>query len=225
MAVKEVLGSKSEILKQLWWRDFFLQALVFLDGGTLYDYMDERYKKIQWKNSRADWRKIMSAQTGFLIVDAGMRQMQQTGYMHNRARMIVGTFWTKYCLIDTFHPVYGSQVGYSKYLLDAVGCSQNKMNQHWLTEFDYSGKKFAPKNNPLAGRPMDVSNDATIKKFDPECAYIKEWLPELAMVDVKDLRHWDKEKWQEYGGVHVPPMFPDAKEKYKDWLRACKKAK
>lgn len=222
-AISNALGTKSELLKQLWWRDFFLQALVFLKDGADYNYMDRRYRKIRWRNSRADWNKIIAAETGYLIVDAGMRQMLQTGYMHNRARMIVGHFWTKYCLIDTFHKTYGSQVGYSKYLVDAVGCSQNKMNQQWITEFDYSGKKFAPKNNPLAGRPMDVSNKACIKKFDPDCVYIKRWLPELADIENSDLINWSKEKYLKYK-IHAPPMFPDAKKKYKDWLRAAKKA-
>jgi len=50
----------------------------------------------------------MNSQTGFLIIDAAMNEMRITGFMHNRARMIVGMFWTKYLLINPFHPIYGS---------------------------------------------------------------------------------------------------------------------
>jgi deoxyribodipyrimidine photo-lyase len=217
------LGKNSELLKQLWWRDFFLQAAVYLPGGNEFDYMDKRYKKIKWKNGKSEWLKVISGKTGYLIVDAGMNQMRTTGFMHNRARMIVGNFWTKYCLIDTFHPVYGSQVGYSKFLLDAVGISQNKMNQHWITEFDYSGKKFSPKGNPLVGRPMDVSN-SILKKFDPKCEYVKRWIPELKDVPNQDLIHWSLETFNSYK-VHVAPMFPDAKIKFQQWVKACQNAK
>lgn len=222
-SISKALGPRSELLKQLWWRDFFLQAAIYIDGGERFEYFDDRFQNIPWKNSRALWKKIIRGETGFLIVDAGIQQMMQTGYMHNRARMIVGHFWTKYCLIDTFHPRYGSQVGYSKHLLDAVGISQNKLNQHWLTEFDFSGRKYAPKNNPLAGRPMDVSNAATIKRFDRECTYVKRWLPHLADVDNEDLYRWDEKVFGRHN-LHVPPIFPDLKKKYKDWLRACKSA-
>lgn len=218
--ISESLGTNSELLKQIFWRDFYLQAVIFLPNGNKYSYLDERYKNIKWKNDRKDWEKIMQGRTGFLLVDAGMRQMIETGFMHNRARMIVGVFWTKYCLIDSFHPKYGSQVGYSKLLLDAVGISQNKMNHHWLTEFDYPGKKYAPKGVPLAGRPMDVSNK-NIRKFDPDGDYIRKWIPEFRNTDIKVLVNWDRGTYQKHK-IHVPPMFEDPKQKYQDWIKACK---
>lgn len=218
--IRKYLGSNSQLLKQLWWRDFYLQAAIFLPHGNEFEYMDERYEQIKWHNKKADWNKIMNAQTGFLIVDAAMRQMMQTGYMHNRARMIVGVFWTKYCLIDTFHPAYGSQTGFSRYLLDAVGISQNKMNHHWITEFDFPGKKYAPKGVSVAGRPMDVSNKI-ISKFDPEGTYIRTWIPELNSVSTHDLARWDVNTYNKYM-LHVPPMFNDPKEKYTEWVDACR---
>lgn len=221
--VKNKLSKNSKILTQLHWRDFYLQAVVFLPNGNQFDYMDKRYNKIKWKNNKNDWEKIITGKTGYLVVDAGIRQMISTGYMHNRARMIVGVFWTKYCLIDTFHEKYGSQVGFSKYLLDAVGISQNKLNHQWLTEFDYPGKRYAPKGISMAGRPMDISNKTTIKKFDPNCEYIKKYIPELKNVPNKELMNWDDEKYKIYK-IHVPPMFPSLEEQYNDWIHACKLA-
>lgn len=218
--ISESLGKNSELLKQIFWRDFYLQAVIYLKDGNKFDYMDKRYNDIQWRNNENEWNKIMSAETGFLLVDAGMRQMIETGFMHNRARMIVGVFWTKYCLIDTFHPKYGSQVGYSRFLVDAVGISQNKMNHQWITEFDYPGKKYAPRGIPLAGRPMDISNK-NIRKFDPDAKYIKKWIPELKDMDTKTLVNWDTKTFEKFL-IHVPPMFDDPKKKYQEWIEACK---
>ena len=217
--IHDTLSIHNLLLKQLYWRDFYLQALVFISKGNEYTHMDQRYDNIKWCNSKLDWVKIINGQTGFLIVDAAMNQMKTTGFMHNRARMIVGVFWTKYLLIDIFHPTYGSQVGYSKYLVDAVGPSQNKINHQWITEFDYSGKKFAPSGVPIAGRPMDVSNRMIIK-WDKSCAYIKKWLPHLADIDPKELHKWNSTISTKYNNIHPAPMF-DSKLKYQEWIKAC----
>ena len=217
--IKKKLKSDNQLLKQLYWRDFYLQALIFLPYGNEFTHMDKRYDKIKWQNSKTDWIKLLNSMTGFLLIDAAINQMKITGFMHGRARMIVGVFWTKYLLIDIFHPIYGSQVGFSKYLVDAVGPSQNKLNHQWITEFDYSGKKFAPSNAPIAGRPMDISN-RMIAKFDKNCTYIKKWLPHLAEIDPKELIKWNSTISQKYNNIHPPPMF-DSKLKYKEWINAC----
>jgi len=217
--VKQSLGLSSTIIKQLYWRDFYLQALILLPDGNEFHHMDKRYEKIKWKNSEEDWELLINAQTGFLIIDAAINEMKTTGFMHNRARMIVGTFWTKYLIINIFHPKYGSQVGYSKYLVDAIGPSQNKMNHQWITEFDYPGKKYAPHEAPIAGRPMDPSN-RMIAKWDPECIYIKKWLPHLSKIPNKELIKWNKSIADKYN-IHPAPIF-DNREKYKEWIHACK---
>ena len=141
-----------------------------------------------------------------------MNQLKQTGYLHNRARLLLGHFWTKYLLINPFHPKYGSQVGFSKYLVDAIGTSQNKFNNHWLTEFDLAGRRYAPKNIPLAGRPIDINN---ISKFDPHCIYIKKWLPHLKKIDNKILKNWKG------NNLHPGPIF-NLKLKYKQWIALFK---
>ena len=217
--IKQILGVNNQLLKQLYWRDFYLQAIVYLPLATEYKYMDIRYNKIKWQNKKSDWELLINSKTGFLIVDAAMNEMKTTGFMHGRARMIVGVFWTKYLLIDIFHPTYGSQVGYSKYLVDAVGPSQNKMNHQWITEFDYAGKKFAPSNAPIAGRPMNISNNM-IAKWDPKCIYIKKWLPHLVDVEIKELYKWNTIIAAKYNNIHPEPMF-DSKLKYKEWIKAC----
>lgn len=205
------------LIKQLYWRDFFLQILIKISNAISFNsYIDEKYNKLKWKNDPNDWKRLIDSQTGFLVVDAAMNEMKITGFMHNRARMIVGFFWTKYLLIDNYHPIYGSQVGFSKYLVDAVGCSQNKLNHAWITELDYSGRRYAPKGIPLAGRPMNISN-SIIKKFDPSCEYIKKWLPHMEQIPTKQIFKWD-EDYDET--IHPGPMF-NSKEKYKEWIKLC----
>jgi len=206
--INKSLGSTSQILKQLYWRDFFLQALIYLKNGNEYKHMDDRYNNINWTNNKHYWEQLINSNTGFLLIDAAMNELKISGFMHNRARMLVGVFWTKYLHIDIFHRKYGSQVGFSKYLVDAIGPSQNKFNHQWITEFDYPGKKYAPSTSKIAGRPMDISNKM-IKKFDPECKYIKKWLPHLKNIDNKILINWNK------------TIF-DAKEKYNEWIEMCK---
>lgn len=215
------LGSKTVLIRQLYWRDFYLCAARYLpDANNLKKHMDDRYERIPWKNKASDWEKLWNAQTGFLLIDAAMNQMKTTGYMHNRARMQVVVMWCKYLLINPFHPKYGSQVGYSRLLVDAIGPSQNQMNHRWCTEFDMPGKKFSAPGAPISGRPMDISNKM-ISKWDPDCVYIKKWLSHLKHVPNKELVKWNDDIAKSYDNIHPPPMF-DHKEKYKEWIKACK---
>lgn len=200
--------------KQLYWRDFWLQALIKLENATEFKHIDTRFDTdIKWKkNIKEEWNMLMEGKTGFLLIDAGIREMKGSGYMHNRTRMMVGMFWTKVLHINPFDPVYGSQVGFSRYLLDAVGPSQNKMNHHWITELDFPGRRYGC--SKLSGRPMDISNNM-IKKFDTACEYVKKWIPELKHVPNKELYKWDKnsfDKWK----VHVKPIF-DLEQRHKEW--------
>ena len=225
LSVREVCEQSelsSAFAEQLYWRDFFLQ-LAALDprSRSFRRHMDTSFDRIRWRTNeeviKREVEKLWSCRTGFLLVDAGMSEMLKTGFMHNRARMLVGNFWTKYLRIHILHPRFGSQVGFSSQLLDAVGPSQNKLNHHWITELDYAGRRYAPKGNALAGRPMDISNKM-IRKFDPTGAYIKRWLPHLARFTVKELVAWRGD-----GGSHPGPMF-DARERYQEWVEACRGA-
>jgi deoxyribodipyrimidine photo-lyase len=223
--------NNSDIIKQLYWRDFFLNIIKNLPNANEFCHIDKRYDSIKWATSynkthkkyklmKYYWNLMMNSKTGFLLIDAGIKELKISGFLHGRNRMIVGMFWTKYLLINPFDLKYGSQANWSKLLVDAIGPSQNKMNHHWLTEFDFPGKKFAPSGSPLAGRPMNIDN-IQIKKFDPNCIYIKKWLPHLNNVDNNDLYKWNKEISLKYLNIHPPPIF-NSKEKYKEWIQICK---
>jgi deoxyribodipyrimidine photo-lyase len=208
------LGKTSILLKQLIWRDYYLCFYIYIPNANSFKkYIDSRFDKIKWRNSKKEWETLMDAKTGFLLVDASINELKNTGYIHNRARLILGAFWIKYLQIDINHPIYGSQVGFSKYLLDAIGCSQNKMNHHWLLDIDYGGMRFGKKGT-ISGRRIDISN-TKIKEYDPDCIYIKKWLPHL-----KDIPNIELYKWK--GNIlHPAPIFnPD--ERYNEWIKLTK---
>jgi deoxyribodipyrimidine photo-lyase len=215
--IRNKLGNKSIILKQLYWRDFYLCALAYLPNAKSYTtVIDLRYEQIKWpENSsiKEFWTKLIDGKTGFLLIDAGMNELKTTGFLHNRCRLLIGVFWTKYLQIHIMNPKYGSQSGFSRYLVDAIGPSQNKMNHHWILDFDYPGKKFSAPNAPLSGRPMKIDN-SMIKKWDSDCIYIKKWLPQLSDIPCKDLYKWSG------SNLHPGPIF-DPKEQYNKWIKLC----
>lgn len=213
-----------EFMKQLCWRDFYTCIVAFLPGGNEFNHIDESFDKIKWASDAPKtskkyktmydyWKKMMTSKTGFLIIDAAMNELKQTGFLHGRARMILGTFWIKYLLINPFDGKLGSQTGYSRLLTDAIGPSQNKMNHQWLTELDYGGRRFG--KTRLAGRKMNIDN-SMIKKFDPECLYIKKWLPNLEKVPCKDLVKWSNKITKKYNNIHPAPIF-NQDDKYNEW--------
>ena len=212
-----IIKKNIDIKKQLYWRDYYTCILRYIPNANSYSLMiDPRFNKVKWTNSFKYWNKLMESKTGFLIVDAGMRELIKTGYIGNRVRLILGTFWIKYLLINPLHSKYGSQVGFSRFLVDC-NTSQNKLNHQWFTDLDLSGRRFSKHGcNSLTGRMMRIDNEV-IKKFDADCNYIKTWLPELKDIPNKDLYKWD-EKIQKKYNIHYAPIF-NWEEQY---LKYCK---
>jgi deoxyribodipyrimidine photo-lyase len=233
-ALVDKLGNSTQLINQVLWREYYLCILRYLEGANSYtDHIDPRYNKIKWVNKIpektskvwesiwesicGEWNKMMNSKTGFLIVDAAIQEIKHTGFMHNRCRMIVGVFSVKYLGINPLCRYIGLNDWFSRYLVDC-STSQNKLNTQWVTELDFPGKKFAPSSAPIAGRPMNISN-SMIKKWDPECIYIKKWLPHLASVDNKTLYNWDTKSNE---SIHSKPIF-DAKIRYSEWIKLCEK--
>lgn len=220
------LGNSTQLINQVIWREYYLCLLRYLPGANSYTtHIDPRYEKIKWvkevpsKDSKTwkEWELMMGSKTGFLLVDAAIQELLNTGYMHNRCRMIVGVFSVKYLKINPLCRYIGLNDWFSRHLVDC-STSQNKLNTQWVTELDFPGKKFAPSNAPIAGRPMNISN-SMIKKWEPDCAYIKRWLPHLANTDNKILYNWDTK----YNlSIHPKPIF-DPKIRYAEWIKACEK--
>ena len=188
-------GGSEESIRSIAWRDFFLCIYRFCPNGNSYDkFIDERYNLIKWtKVKESEWKRFINCDTGFLLIDAIMAELLQTGYINNRARLLLSTFWIKYLLISPFDPEYGSQTGFSKLLVDCSS-SQNKLNHQWIIgDLDLSGRRFKMKGtHPLTGRMIRVDNDM-IKKFDPQYEYISKWLPQYSGKSLKDCKSMMKQ--------------------------------
>ncbi len=215
-----IIKSNVEIKKQLYWRDFYTCILRYIPNANSYSLMmDDRFNKVKWPNNYKNWKLMMESKTGYLIIDASMRELVKTSYIGNRVRLILATFWIKYLLINPLHPKYGSQVGFSRYLVDC-NTSQNKLNHQWFMDLDLPGRRFAKRGcNALTGRMMRIDNEV-IKKFDPNCEYIKKWLPELKDIPNKELYKWNNEIQKKYN-IHYSPIF-EWEEQYKKYCKLFK---
>jgi len=196
-----------KIGKPLFWRDFFLKAMIKYKNNDLYSsYIDPRFnflRKLPF--SKAEFNKLWTCKTGFLAIDAYMTQMQKTGFCPNRGRLLLAAFWSKYLRIDMLHPKYGAQVGFSRLLVDSIGASQNLLNHHWMLDFDYPGRRFG---KGISGRPFKLDID----DYD----HVRKWLPHLSDMDNKTLKHWKG------NSLHPGPMF-DEKKRYLEWKKITSK--
>lgn len=189
VSVREVHHRISDS-RSIAWRDFFLCMYRFHPKGNSYtEFIDERYNRINWPRvNKSDWGRLWSFNTGFLMIDASMRELVETGFLNNRARLLLATFWIKYLQINPFDSKYGSQIWWSRLLVDC-SASQNKLNHQWmLGDLDLSGRRFAMKGTPaLAGRMIRIDN-GMIRKYDPDFSYIQKWIPEFANLSARECR-------------------------------------
>lgn len=158
-AIRQNIRGKKILLRELYWRDFYYNQMHFEP-----DYFKMnlgKYSNIVWKNDTNKWKQWKSGNTGIPIVDAGMRQLNETGWIHNRIRMIVATVLTKIFLID-----WRKGEKYFRTKLVDYDVSQNLMNWYWVSgEAPFSAPYF---------RVMKPDNQ--VKKYDKNCEYITEWI-------------------------------------------------
>ncbi len=163
-AIKDALGSKAEpILRSLYWRDFFTHIL-FAKPTVLGHAYKERYDELWWENDEKKFAAWCEGRTGFPIVDAGMRELSKTGYMHNRVRMITASFLVKDLHIDWR---WGER--YFAQKLTDYDPAVNNGNWQWVASTGCDAQPYFRIFNPWLQQ----------KKFDPDAEYIKRWVPEL----------------------------------------------
>ncbi|OJJ17129.1 deoxyribodipyrimidine photolyase [marine bacterium AO1-C] len=149
-------------LNELIWRDFYMMILVNFPHVASKSFKPA-YDKIQWRNNEEEFKHWCNGTTGYPIVDAGMRELNTTGFMHNRVRMIVASFLTKHLLIDW----RWGEAYFAEKLLD-FDLSANNGGWQWASG---SGCDAAPY--------FRVFNPYTqTDKFDKDRAYIRQWVPE-----------------------------------------------
>jgi deoxyribodipyrimidine photo-lyase len=151
-------------LNELIWRDFYHAILWhFPQVGEGRSFKPE-YDFIQWRDNENEFDKWCRGETGYPIVDAGMRELNATGYMHNRVRMIVASFLTKHLLIDW----RWGEAYFAKKLLD-FDLAANNGGWQWAAGSGCDAAPYFRIFNPYL----------QTKKFDPELKYIRKWVPEL----------------------------------------------
>lgn len=157
--IKNKLKTKSELLRQLYWRDFYYNQIFYNE-----DYFNRnigKYAKIKWKYDSVKWNKWKNGNTGIPIVDAGMKQLNQTGWIHNRVRMLVATTLTKILHLDWRL----GETYFQKKLID-YDVSQNICNWYWVAGEAVFSQPYFRVLNPVR----------QTEKNDKECKYTKRWI-------------------------------------------------
>ena len=149
-------------LKELIWREFFMQILWHKPGVVQQCFKPE-YESIAWRNNVNEFERWCAGKTGYPIVDAGMRQLNETGFMHNRMRMITASFLVKHLLIDW----RWGEAYFAQKLLDYELASNNG-NWQWVAGCGCDAAPYFRIFNPII----------QAKKFDPEERYIQQWVRE-----------------------------------------------
>ena len=162
--VKKAISQNNEVFwSELIWREFFMQILWHYPKTKDHAFKP-KYDRIEWLNDETDFEKWKKGETGYPLVDAGMRELNQTGYMHNRVRMVVASFLCKHLLIDW----RWGEAYFAEKLLD-YDLSANVGNWQWASG---SGVDAAPY--------FRIFNPTTqITKFDKNLEYIKTWVQDL----------------------------------------------
>ena len=163
MIIKAEVSKNKTFLKELVWREFF-QQILFHYPHTLNKSFKPKYDRIEWLNNENQFKKWCSGQTGYPLVDAGMRELNQTGFMHNRVRMLVGSFLCKHLLIDW----RWGEAYFAKKLYDYETAS-NVGNWQWVAGCGVDASPYFRIFNP----------HEQIKKFDKNLIYTKKWVPEF----------------------------------------------
>lgn len=168
---KDDLGLSSKLISELYWREFYTHVGYHFPHVFQGAFRQE-YNDLPWENDRQLFEAWKIGKTGFPIVDAGMRQLNESGWMHNRVRMIVASFLVKDLHID-WH--WGEQY-FAQKLVDYDPMNNNGSWQ-WAASTGVDSQPYFRIFNPWLQH----------KRFDPECVYVKEWLPELAHLTPEEI--------------------------------------
>ncbi|CAN5456202.1 deoxyribodipyrimidine photo-lyase [soil metagenome] len=196
---QDVRASCESYLRELAWRDY-AHYLLFHFPETTDRPLKKEYGAFPWGGSKAQFDAWKRGQTGYPIVDAGMRQLWETGWMHNRVRMVVASFLIKHLLIDWRE---GARWFWDT-LVDA-DLANNTMGWQWVAGCGADASPFFRIFNPVT----------QAEKFDPDGAYIRRWVPELAKLENKSIRApWlaDEKALRDAGvtlGIHYPAPIVD----------------
>jgi deoxyribodipyrimidine photo-lyase len=165
--LRQTIGVSEIFVKELIWREFFMQILYHFPHVAEKSFRPE-YDKIEWVNNEDHFARWCEGKTGYPIVDAGMRELNATGYMHNRVRMVTASFLTKHLLTDW----RWGEAYFALKLLD-FELSSNNGNWQWAAGCGCDAAPYFRIFNP----------QLQMEKFDPEMEYVRKWVPEYGTAD------------------------------------------
>ena len=205
--IMDILGIENSLISQLFWREFYFYVVYYYPYVLKGKNFNPKYNGMKWNKNMANFKKWCKGETGYPIVDAGMRELNTTGYMHNRARLITSNFLNRML-------GYNWTVG-EKYYATALtdyDPSVNNGNWQWIASTGTDPKPYFQRLfNPWLQS----------KKFDPDALYIKKWIPELKDVSAKHIHEWDKY----HTDVYISPIvnYKEARKKSIDMYRSILK--
>ena len=161
--MKKIIDANQTYLSELIWREFFMQILFHFPKVVTGNFK-RKYDQVVWRNDELEFQKWCVGETGYPIVDAGMRQLNETGYMHNRVRMITAGFLCKHLLIDW----RWGEAYFAEKLLD-YDLSANNGNWQWASGTGCDSAPYFRIFNP----------SEQVKKFDKSLEYINTWVKDL----------------------------------------------
>lgn len=159
----EIYPEYDQYANELIWREFFMQIL-FHFPKTVKENFKSKYNFIQWRNNEGEFEKWCKGETGYPLVDAGMRQLNETGVMHGRVRMVTASFLIKHLLIDW----RWGEAYFAQKLLD-FELSSNVGNWQWVAGTGCDAAPYFRIFNPAE----------QLKKFDPEMKYVRTWVKDF----------------------------------------------
>jgi deoxyribodipyrimidine photo-lyase len=197
---KKKLGTTNSLITQLYWRDFYMIILYHNPQILQGESLKSNYDKIKWDNNKKWFKAWCEGKMGIPIADAGMRQMNETGFMHNRVRMIVASVLIKNLQIDWR---WGEKYFATK-LVD-YDPANNNGGWTWTSGSGADSQPYFRIFSPIS----------QTERFDKECEYIKKWIPELKDVPPKDIINWEKEHKKYLNIKYSTPIINFAESKKK----------
>jgi len=172
ISIRKLVAKAKEVnvvfLNELIWREFYMSILWHFPHVGRHKAFKPEYDNIKWRNNEDEFEKWCKGKTGYPIVDAGMRQLNETGYMHNRVRMITASFLCKHLLIDW----RWGEAYFSEKLLD-FDFAANNGGWQWVAGSGCDAAPYFRIFNP----------QLQTEKFDKDLKYIKRWVPEFQEFD------------------------------------------
>lgn len=195
-AIAAHFGADHELIRALYWRDFFTM-IAFYSPHVFKGAFHKKFNQLSWNSNIEAFQKWCEGRTGFPIVDAGMRQLHQTGFMHNRLRLITASF-----LVKDLHINWQWGEKYFAQKLIDYDPALNNGNWQWVASTGCDAQPYFRIFNPWSQQ----------KKFDPECLYIKKWIPELTDLSSETIHHWNERSRRPSNFTYPEPIIDHTQE-------------